>query len=153
MKQDFQLTEEEKKLVFQALKARDLSYSPYSGFSVGAALLCENGSIHTGCNVENAAFGPSICAERTAAANAVSAGNRRFEKIAIVGGPAGRMPAELCPPCGVCRQVLREFADPQAFSILLAAFGEDGEIVQTRRMTLGELLPDSFGPEFVKKGS
>ncbi len=150
MKQHPEWTAEEYTLVVQAMTARARSYSPYSGFAVGAALLGENGIVYTGCNVENAAFGPSICAERTAVTKAVSEGCRRFAKIAIAGGKSGEAPKELCPPCGVCRQVLREFCNPDELTVLLAAAEEDGTLTQLRRMTLAELLPESFGPELVK---
>ena len=118
------------------------SYAPYSHFHVGAALLGKDGKIYTGCNVENAAYGPSNCAERTAVFKAVSEGCRDFEAIAIVGGPEDEKgkPAikDFCPPCGVCRQVLAEFCDKD-FKILLA--NGAGEI---KEFTLGELLPESF---------
>lgn len=116
------------------------AYAPYSHFTVGAALLTKTGRIYTGCNVENAAFGPSLCAERCAIAKAVSEGERKFLKIAIVGGKDGRI-QESCPPCGVCRQVMREFCDPEDFEVLCP----DGN-GRIRRYTLKELLPESFGP-------
>lgn len=119
------------------------SYIPYSGFAVGAALLCRDGAIYTGCNIENAAFGPSICAERTAFVKAVSEGERDFAAIAILGGK-DRRPDGYCPPCGVCRQVMREFCNPAAFRIILATDTEHYVI-----RTLAELLPESFGPDFV----
>ena len=125
-----------KDLINKAIEARKFSYSPYSGFQVGAALLCKDGTIYTGCNVENAAYGPSNCAERTAIFKAVSEGKREFEKIAIVGGMEGESVAPT--PCGVCRQVMSEFCDP-SFEIIMAKNDEDYETV-----TLGELLPRSF---------
>ena len=97
-------------LIRQAMEARKNSYSPYSGFQVGAALLCEDGTVYTGCNVENAAYGPTNCAERTAVFKAVSEGKREFKRIAIVGGHEGESVAPT--PCGVCRQVLSEFCKP-----------------------------------------
>lgn len=110
------------------------SYAPYSHFPVGAALECADGSVFTGCNIENAAFSPSICAERTAVAKAVSEGHRDFVRIAVAGSTE-----QFCPPCGVCRQVLSEFA-PDLEIIALNGRGEQ------RRFTLRELLPHSFGP-------
>ena len=129
-------------LVEKAIEMTARSYAPYSKFHVGAALLGKDGKIYTGCNVENAAYGPSNCAERTAVFKAVSEGCRDFEAIAIVGGPEDEKgkPAikDFCPPCGVCRQVLAEFCDKD-FKILLA--NGAGEI---KEFTLGELLPESF---------
>ena len=127
-----------------ALEARKKAYCPYSGFAVGAALLCEDGSVFCGCNIENAAFTPGNCAERTALFKAVSEGKRNFTAIAIAGGKAGTENLEPCPPCGVCRQVMREFCR-EDFLILLAVSGTDYQIC-----TLGELLPRSFGPEQLK---
>ena len=125
-----------KDLINKAIEARKFSYSPYSGFQVGAALLCKDGTVYTGCNVENAAYGPSNCAERTAIFKAVSEGKREFEKIAIVGGMEGESVAPT--PCGVCRQVMSEFCEP-SFEIIMAKNEEDYETA-----TLGELLPRSF---------
>ena len=106
-------------LIAQATAAMALAYAPYSGYLVGAALLCEDGSIYTGCNIENGAYSPSICAERTAIFKAVSDGKRNFSAIAICGGKGGVI-SGLFPPCGVCRQVMREFCDPKTFQIVLA---------------------------------
>lgn len=125
----------------QATAARERAYCPYSHFAVGAALLCKNGRIYTGCNIESAAYSPSICAERTAFAKAVSEGEREFTAIAIVGGKQGEICRELCPPCGVCRQVMMEFCDPETFLILLAT--ENNEY---KKYTLSKLLPFGFGP-------
>ena len=124
-------------LMQQAVQARKASYSPYSGFKVGAALLCKNGKVYTGCNIENAAYTPTNCAERTAFFKAVSEGEREFSAIAIVGGK-GETPAEFCAPCGVCRQIMAEFCDGD-FRILL------GTIDNISVHTLEELLPHSFG--------
>ena len=124
------------KLIKQAISARSHAYCPYSGFQVGAALECEDGTVFTGCNVENAAYGPSNCAERTAVFKAVSEGHRSFKRIAIVGGHEGENVAPT--PCGVCRQVLSEFCDP-SFEVIMATGEEEYEVV-----TLGELLPRSF---------
>ena len=118
----------EKELIQTAVKMLDMAYVPYSHFPVGAALECDDGTVYTGCNIENAAFGPTICAERTAIA---------FRRIAI----AGRC-EQLCVPCGTCRQVLREFA-PDIEVICLNGKGE------ARHFALKELLPESFGPEYL----
>lgn len=127
------------KLIEAAVSARKMSYSPYSGFSVGAALLCGDGSVYTGCNIENSAFSPTICAERTAFFKAVSEGRRNFVKIAVVGGRADfDIPEYCCPPCGVCRQVMKEFCTPD-FEIIMAKTVDEYKI-----MTLSELLPASF---------
>ena len=119
-------------LLGKAKEARKNSYSPYSGFSVGAAVLSENGSVYTGCNVENSAFSPTCCAERVAIFSAVADGQRRFCAIAIAADSAP------CMPCGVCRQVLSEFC---AEELIIIYEGDDGKAEQT---TLGELLPFSF---------
>ena len=127
-------------LMALARKARKQSYCPYSGFAVGAALLDCSGKVWTGCNIENAAFGPTNCAERTAFFKAISEGVRGFERIAISGGPAGQEPKAGTAPCGVCRQVMAEFCSPE-FAVLL----EDGQggIVSH---TLTDLFPFGFGP-------
>lgn len=127
-------------LAAMALDARQRAYCPYSGFAVGAALLAESGASYTGVNIENAAFGPSNCAERTAFFKAVSEGERGFAAIAIAGGKAGEAPADFCAPCGVCRQVMREFCQDD-FKILLVKPGA------VKAYTLSELLPESFSPE------
>ncbi len=116
------------------------AYTPYSHFQVGAALLTKEGKIYGGCNIENAAYGPSNCAERTAFFKAVSEGEHDFRAIAIVGGPENA-PVEFCPPCGVCRQVMAEFCDAKEFVILLE---DDGEI---RQYLLKDILPLSFGAD------
>ena len=115
----------------------NFSYAPYSNFHVGAALLTSEGKIYTGCNIENAAYGPSNCAERTAIFKAVSEGKKEFEAIAIVGGKNGKI-ENFCPPCGVCRQVLAEFCKKD-FEIVLAKSKNEYKI-----MTLEQLLPESF---------
>ena len=122
--------------------ARAYSYTPYSHFAVGAALLTKSGKVYTGCNIENASYTPTVCAERTAVFKAVSEGEREFAAIAIIGGPAGKK-GRFCAPCGVCRQVLREFCALD-FRILLGTTEE----VQT--FTLGDLLPTSFAPSDLK---
>ena len=134
-------TQKIRELAATALRMREFSYVPYSDFAVGAALLSKDGKIYTGCNVENAAYGPSICAERTAVVKAVSEGCREFAAIAIAGGRRGAPPEKYCPPCGVCRQVLSEFCSPD-MPVILARSDEDLQI-----MTLGDLLPHSFTPE------
>jgi cytidine deaminase len=123
-------------LIKTAIEARKRAYAPYSGFSVGAALLTADGRVFTGCNIENAAFTPTNCAERTAFFKAVSEGVRAFEAIAVVGGK-GEEPSEFCAPCGVCRQVMAEFCSPD-FRIVLG--NEKNQTVYT----LSELLPASF---------
>ena len=127
----------DEKLMEMAIEARTFSYSPYSHYAVGAALLAEDGRVFTGCNVENAAYGNTFCAERTALVKAVSEGARKFTKIAIAG--SGSAPF----PCGACRQSLREFA--KDMDILITW---DGNV---RKSTLKELLPESFGPESLGK--
>ncbi len=133
---------DEKKLVEAAIAAREKAYVPYSGFAVGAALLTRGGKIYMGCNIENAAYGPSNCAERTAFFKAVSEGEREFEAIAIVGGKKSVPICDYCPPCGVCRQVMMEFCDPETFRILLPK-----SPAKWKTLTLGGLLPFGFGPK------
>lgn len=128
-------------LITAAITARKKSYSPYSHYQVGAALLTGDGQIVMGCNIENAAYGPSNCAERTAFFKAVSEGIREFRAIAIVGSPEGDELTQYAYPCGVCRQVMMEFCDPEEFQIIVARSGKD-----YRLMTLRELLPEGFGP-------
>ena len=122
-----------RELIMRAMGMMKISYIPYSRFSVGAALLTESGEIYTGCNIENAAYTPSVCAERTAFFKAVSEGVYDFDAIAVVGGKDGDF-TSACPPCGICRQVMAEFCAPD-FKIIL----RDGENVQT--FTLSDLLP------------
>lgn len=131
--------EEIQALIDRAKEAREFSYSPYSDYMVGAALLAENGEIITGCNVENAAYGPSNCAERTAFFTAVSKGLRGFRAIAIAGGKRNGE-SDFAYPCGVCRQVMAEFCDPDSFLIIIGKSREDYRV-----HTLKELLPESFG--------
>ena len=127
-------------LIGKALAARKNAYTPYSHFQVGAALLTERGQIYTGCNIENAAYTPTNCAERTAFFKAVSEGERHFAAICIVGGKDGKL-ADYTSPCGVCRQVMMEFCEPEQFKIILAISREEYQIY-----TLKELLPEGFGP-------
>ena len=127
----------DKELMALAVEARKMSYSPYSNFRVGAALLGKSGKVYLGCNIENAAYTPTNCAERTAVFKAVSEGEKEFTAIAIVGG-RGETIADFCAPCGVCRQVLAEFCD-EDFRLVL------GNPDQIKIYTFAEILPLSFG--------
>ena len=126
------------KLIRCAFQAREFSYSPYSHFRVGAALLCKDGTVYDGCNIENRAYGPTNCAERTAFFKAVSEGRREFEAIVIVGGAEGEEP-DWCYPCGVCRQVMAEFCDADDFRIVCAKSEREYKVY-----TLQDLLPEMF---------
>ena len=128
-----------RELLRAATAARENAYAPYSGFAVGAALLGKSGRLYTGCNVENAAFTPTCCAERVALFHAVAEGERAFSAIAVVGGPAGAPPRRRCAPCGVCRQALSEFSPDGALVVYL------GQEEAPEAHTLAELLPCSFG--------
>ena len=128
------------KLIDTAIEQLKFSYTPYSNFKVGAALLTKSGKIYTGCNIENASYTPPNCAERTAFFKAVSEGVRDFQAICIVGGKDGKLTGYTAP-CGVCRQVMMEFCDPKTFQIILAVDKERYEIY-----TLEELMPLGFGP-------
>ena len=130
-------------LIDLALKAREFAYTPYSHHKVGAALLTSDGKVFTGCNVENAGYTPSNCAERTAIFKAVSEGYKSFTAIAIVGGFDTTEHLPICAPCGVCRQVMMEFCNPETFDVVL---GTDVPEVK-KVMKLGELLPLGFGPD------
>ncbi len=130
-----------RELIRLALEAREMAYVPYSKYMVGAALLTKQGKVYKGCNIENAAYTPTNCAERTAFFKAVSEGEREFEAIAIVGGYAGA-PKDHAYPCGVCRQVMMEFCDPETFRIITAISEE-----RYLERTLAELLPNGFGPD------
>ena len=127
-------------LIKEALKIRENAYAPYSHFAVGAAVLTKDGQVYTGCNIENASYGATNCAERTAIFKAVCEGHKEFIKIAIVGGKVGEEITEYAYPCGVCRQVMAEFSNPEELSIVIAK-SEDEYIEKT----LDELLPLSFG--------
>ena len=127
-----------------AIEAKQKSYSPYSGFCVGAALLTASGKVYTGCNIENASYTPTVCAERTAVFKAVSEGEREFAMLAVVGGKGDEI-SSATPPCGVCRQVLSEFCSAD-FPVLLVQSESDYEAV-----TLGELLPYAFHPDRLGK--
>ena len=130
----------EKELCALAVKARKASYSPYSSVKVGAALLTESGRIYTGCNIENAAYSPTVCAERVAFFKAISEGEKEFTAIAIAGG-ANDTPDGFFPPCGVCRQVMAEFCSPDFKVYLVKSENE------YTTLTLGDLLPHGFGKE------
>ena len=127
-------------MIEQAIEQLNFSYAPYSGFKVGAVLLTESGKFYTGCNIENAAYTPTNCAERTAFFKAVSEGEKAFQAICIVGGKDGVLTGYTAP-CGVCRQVMMEFCNPDTFQIILAVSKEDYKM-----FTLKELLPLGFGP-------
>ena len=135
-----------KELIQKAIAQLDYAYAPYSEFKVGAALLCADGTIYTGCNIENSAFGPSNCAERTAFFKAISEGKRDFKAITIVGGNHGVL-SDYCSPCGVCRQVMMEFCVPEDFKIIMAKSEEDYQIC-----TLAELMPRAFSPKTLREG-
>ena len=132
---------DKQKLIREAIRVLPKSYVPYSHFHVAAALLCKDQSIYTGINIENAAYTPTVCAERSAFFRAVNEGKREFEAIVICGGKDGIL-TDYCAPCGVCRQVMREFCDPKTFKMILAK-SED----EYKEFTLEELLPLGFGPE------
>ena len=132
------------KLIDTAIEQLKFSYTPYSNFKVGAALLTKSGKIYTGCNIENASYTPTNCAERTAFFKAVSEGVKEFQAICVVGGRDGVLTG-YAAPCGVCRQVMMEFCNPEEFQIILATSKEQYEI-----FTLKELLPLGFGPNNLK---
>ena len=129
-------------LINLAKTARDNAYAPYSNFKVGAALLTSDENIITGCNIENASYPACNCAERTAVYKAITMGKKSFEAIAIIAGKDDDKIKDYTSPCGVCRQVLREFVDPGKFKIIMAKSQDDYKVA-----TLEELLPLSFGPE------
>ncbi len=127
-----------------AIQAMGKAYAPYSGYKVGAALLTADGKVYTGCNIENASYTPTVCAERTAIFKAVSEGDRDFAMIAICGGKDGAITGAF-PPCGVCRQVMAEFCGKDMPVLMVS-----GESSYTE-CTLGELLPYAFGTEYIEK--
>ena len=142
MKEGYIMTEDQiKELIKIAVAARKNSYSPYSHYQVGAALLATDGQVFPGCNIENAAYTPTNCAERTAFFKAVSEGVRDFTAIAIVGSPEGDEITQYSYPCGVCRQVMMEFCNPEVFQVIVARSLEEYEI-----RTLKDFLPEGFGP-------
>ncbi|MFP3154774.1 cytidine deaminase [Lachnospiraceae bacterium ZAX-1] len=138
------MKEQAKELINLAFEAQKMSYSPYSGFLVGAALLGKSGKAYLGCNIENAAYSPCNCGERTAFFKAISEGETEFSAIAIVGNKKGveRGKGSLCAPCGVCRQVMMEFCDPKEFQIILGISEDDYQV-----HSLEELLPLGFKRE------
>ena len=131
-----------RELVNIAIDAMMKAYTPYSGFKVGAALLTEDGKVYIGCNIENAAYSPTVCAERVAFFSAVRDGERKFTKIAVVGGMGGKL-SSFTYPCGVCRQVMREFCDDNF--VLVVSDGKD-----IKEHTLTDILPCSFSPKDLK---
>ena len=133
----------DKELITAAFNAMEKAYAPYSGYKVGAALLCKNGKLFTGCNIENASYTPTVCAERTAFFKAVSEGEREFEKIAVVGGKDGNV-TDTFMPCGVCRQVMTEFCKAD-FTVLVAKSADE-----YCSYTLEQLLPHSFSDKYMK---
>ena len=132
------------KLIEMAMEARKSAYAPYSGYRVGAALLGKSGKVYLGCNIENASYTPTVCGERVAVFKAISEGEKAFEAIAVCGGNKEEIEGSF-PPCGVCRQVLREFCNPDEFKVYLI---DKGGAYKT--VTLSELLPYGFGPDFIK---
>ena len=137
--------EQIQELISAAMAQLERAYAPYSHFKVGAALLTEEGRIYTGCNIENAAYTPTNCGERTAFFKAVSEGERSFRAICIVGAMDG-VPTDYTAPCGVCRQVMMEFCSPEEFEIILARGVEDYQVYK-----LKDLLPCGFGPGNLEK--
>ena len=133
---------DKKELCNIAIDATNKSYSPYSGCKVGAALLTKEGKIYTGCNIENASYTPSVCAERTAISKAVSEGTRKILAVAVAGSPQGEILTQYAYPCGVCRQVMREFSEPDKLIVIVAK-----SQTEYRIHTLAQLFPESFGPE------
>ncbi|MCM1126534.1 MAG: cytidine deaminase [Lachnospiraceae bacterium] len=135
-------------LIRSAKEARKKAYVPYSGYAVGAAVLTRELRIYTGCNIENASYTPTICAERCAISKAVSEGSRKLLAAAVVGGPKEEnVTTQFAFPCGVCRQVMREFSDPDEFLVITAKSEQEYRIY-----SLSQLLPESFGPENLKEG-
>lgn len=133
----------EKELIREAFEARKMAYSPYSEYKVGAALLCKNGKVYRGCNIESATYSPTNCAERTAFFKAISEGERDYEAIAVVGGKDNEKPQDTIYffPCGVCRQVMVEFCDMENFKIITAKSEDDFKV-----NTLKELMPHMVSP-------
>lgn len=138
----FNEKEKIRELIKEAMRMREFSYTPYSHFRVGAALLAKSGAVYGGCNIENAAYSPTNCAERTAFFKAVSEGEKEFSMIAVAGGPETAKNLGYCSPCGVCRQVMMEFCNPQEFMVIMAKNEEEYKV-----MTLAELVPEGFGPQ------
>lgn len=134
-----------KNMINLAIEQIKYSYAPYSDFKVGAVLMSKTGKLYTGCNIENAAYTPTNCAERTAFFKAISQGEREFMGICIVGGKGGKI-EEMTAPCGVCRQVMMEFCNPESFEIILAVNEKNYKIFK-----LKEILPLGFGPENIRR--
>ena len=134
------------RLVALALEMVPRAYAPYSRFQVGAAVLAESGKMYGGANVENASYPAGICAERNAIARAVASGERRLAAVAVCGGMDGEV-TDYCSPCGICRQVMREFCDPEEFRVVVARSQAD-----FKTYSLAQLLPESFGPEALCRG-
>lgn len=132
-------------LIEKAIEVLPNSYAPYSNYNVGAAALFDSGKIYTGVNVENASYGAAICAERNAIFHAAAEGERRLVALAVVGGLGGDIESEYSAPCGICRQVMREFAEPEDMIVICAKSPDD-----YKEYTLAELLPESFGPEYLE---
>ena len=132
---------QDKEIVAKALEMVGKAYAPYSHFQVGAAVLAASGRLYGGANVENASSGATICAERSAIIAAVNAGERKLTAIAVCGGKDGKV-TDYCPPCGICRQVMREFCNPRTFRVIIAKSARE-----FREATLDKMLPASFGPE------
>ena len=130
-------------LIERAFQVRKKAYSPYSHFKVGAALLCKNGNVYEGCNIENGAFSPTICAERVAFVEAVKNGEREFEAVAIVTGPKDANVYEMGSPCGVCRQFMSEFCNDD-FKIIMTKIKSNGELIDSKEFTMDEILPKRF---------
>ena len=130
-------------LIERAFQVRKKAYSPYSHFKVGAALLCKNGNVYEGCNIENGAFSPTICAERVAFVEAIKNGEREFEAVAIVTGPKDANVYEMGSPCGVCRQFMSEFCNDD-FKIIMTKMKSNGELIESKEFTMEEILPKRF---------
>ena len=135
----------DEELIRIAIESRNKSYSPYSNFQVGAALLTVDEEVYTGCNIENASYTPTICAERTAIFKAISEGKHDYKKIAIVGSPKGKL-IQYAFPCGVCRQVMMEFTNPETFEVIVAMSEKE-----FKKYKLSDLLPEGFGPKDLSK--
>lgn len=136
--------QEKRELIQKALEARGMAYAPYSHYQVGAALLTEDGSLYQGGNIENASYGATNCAERTAVFKAVSDGKRRIRALAVTGGIEGAEPVDYAYPCGICRQVLQEFGTEDMMLIVAKS------VTDYREFSLRELLPFGFGGESIK---
>ena len=130
-------------LIERAFQVRKKAYSPYSNFKVGAALLCKNGNVYEGCNIENGAFSPTICAERVAFVEAIKNGEREFEAVAIVTGPKDANVYAMGSPCGVCRQFMSEFCNDD-FKIIMTKIKSNGELIDSKEFTMDEILPKRF---------